>query len=63
MAKARYTVTTKGSTTHVRRIGPPGDFPIAQRIPFGGNGGGPEAAPRTTGSRGRRSKKDPKAGD
>lgn len=57
MAKARYISTTKGSITHVRRIGPPGDFPVARIIPLGNNGGGLAAASRASSPRRRTKKK------
>lgn len=51
MAKARYVSTTKGSLTIVRRIGPPGDFPVGWIVPLGSKGGGSAAAPRASRSR------------
>ena len=51
MAKARYTVTTKGSITTIHRIGPPGEFPTARIVPLGSNGDGSAAEPRASTSR------------
>lgn len=63
MAKARYTVTTKGSVTTIHRIGPPGDFPTARIIPLGTNGGGSAGARPVSSSRRRTRKKGRKADD
>ena len=57
MAKARYISTTKGSITHVRRIGPPGKFPIARIIPFGSSANAGAPAPRAANARRRAKKK------
>ena len=57
MAKARYISTTVGSITHVRRIGPPGKFPIARIIPLGSSLNAPPPAPRAASSRRRAKKK------
>lgn len=57
MAKARYISTTKGSTTIVRRIGPPGKFPVGRIIPLGSSLDAPAPAPRAASPRRRTKKK------
>jgi hypothetical protein len=62
MFKTRYTATTEGSRTVVRRVGPPSNSPVVRGASPSLIEGATPSTPRNT-DQARRRKKGPKTGD
>jgi hypothetical protein len=63
MFKTRYTATTEGSRTVVRRVGPPSKSPVVRGASPSLMEGAPPSTRRRAERGRRRKKQDPKAGD